>query len=274
MSRSQSERVGHYNTVVYSQAMTLVVLLILYPFLGSGSAVAAAPAVVLVAAGLVNFAAFIFLYRAFHKGVVSVVAPIAYTYPAVTTVFSVLILGTVLPSTRALAIAGVILGVILLSSRFSELRNYLKGVGPPNITAGVGSAIGSALLFGLVYVGIGYATPAVGFVLPAVVLRGVAAGAGFLIAPLAHQKVRPSRLAVSNTIIVMAVLESIGFLSFTYGVFIAGDALPVMAAISGMGGAVATGYAMIFLKERLEANQVLGVVLSFTGVFALLYLSG
>jgi drug/metabolite transporter (DMT)-like permease len=272
MSRRQSERVGHYKTVVYSQAVTLAVLLALLPFLTSSFSVPLYSGLALVLAGLLNFVAFIFLYRAFHKGVVSVVAPVAYTYPAITTVLSIAILGTVIAANQITAIAGVIIGVVLLSTRFSELRAYLRGRGAPNMTAGVGAAIGSSVFFGVVYIGVGYASPNVNYAIPAVVLRGVAALAGFSLAPLLKQDVRPTRALLSNTILVMAVLEAVGFLSFTYGISQGGSSLPIVAALSGMGGAVATTYAIAFLKERPEANQIVGIILSLAGVFALLYL--
>jgi drug/metabolite transporter (DMT)-like permease len=274
LSRSQSQKIGYYRTVVYSHIVTLAVLLALVPVISPNLAFPAYPVLALVAAGAVNFIAFIFLYRAFHGGVVSVVAPVAYTYPAVTTVLSIIILGTSLSSDRILAIAGIIVGVILLSTRFSELRAFMRGSGAPNLTAGVGSAVGSSFFFGVVYVAIGYAAPLVSVVLPAMVLRAVGATAGFLLSPVLRQDVRPSRLTFSSTIMAMAVLEAIGFLSFTYGISSTGGSLPVVAALSGMGGAVAATYGLLFLKERLEPNQMLGVLVSLLGVFTLLYLGG
>lgn len=274
LSRSQSQKIGYYRTVVYSHIVTLAVLLALVPVISPNLAFPAYPVLALVAAGVVNFIAFIFLYRAFHGGVVSVVAPVAYTYPAVTTVLSIIILGTSLSSDRILAIAGIIVGVILLSTRFSELHAFMRGSGAPNLTAGVGSAVGSSFFFGVVYVAIGYAAPLVSVVLPAMVLRAVGATAGFLLSPVLRQDVRPSRLTFSSTIMAMGVLEAIGFLSFTYGISSTGGSLPVVAALSGMGGAVAATYGLLFLKERLEPNQMLGVLVSLLGVFTLLYLGG
>lgn len=274
LSRSQSEKVGYYKTVVYSHIVTLAVLVVLVPVVSPSLEVSTFPVLALVAAGALNFVAFIFLYRAFHRGVVSVVAPVAYTYPAVTTVLSIAILGTFLSSARILAIAGIIVGVILLSTRFSELGAYLRGSGAPNLTAGIGSAVGSSFFFGVVYIAIGYAAPLVSVVVPAMVLRAVGTVAGFLLAPILHQKVGPSRLAFSRTILAMGVLEAAGFLSFTYGIAATGGSLPVVAALSGMGGAVAASYGLIFLKERLELNQFAGVLLSLLGVFVLLYLGG
>jgi uncharacterized membrane protein len=274
MSRRQSEKVGAYPTVVYSPLVTLAVLIALLPILSPNLAVTVAPVVVLLAAGGLNFVAFIFLYRAFHKGVVSVVAPVAYTYPAVTTVLSILILRTFLSPVQLVAITGIIVGVVLLSTRFSELKGFVGGRGSPNMTAGIGSAIGSSVFFGAVYIGVGYAAPLVSFVLPALLLRTVGTGVGFLLAPAFHADLRPSRLHLSNTILVMGVLEAIGFLSFTYGVFVAQGSLPIVAALSGMGGGIAAMYALAFLKERLEWNQVFGILLSIVGVFTLLYLGG
>jgi drug/metabolite transporter (DMT)-like permease len=201
-----------------------------------------------------------------------VVAPVAYTYPAVATVLSIAILGTFLAPSRLLTITGIIVGVLLLSTRFSELRAYLRGTGAPGITAGLGPAIGSSVFFGMVYVGIGYAAPFVSLVLPAFILRAVATGVGFMAAPLFHQSIRPSRLTLSKTILAMGVLEAVGFLSFTYGISVGGGSLPVVAAVSGMGGGVAATYALVFLKERLEWNQMIGVLVSILGVFTLLYL--
>ena len=274
LSRSQSEKIGYYKTVVYSHVATLAVLAVLVPFVSPTLVASSGALLVLVAAGGLNFVAFIFLYRAFHKGVVSLVAPVAYTYPAVTTVLSIIILGTVLSAVRLVAIAGIIVGVILLSTRFSELSGMLKGKGTPNITAGVGSAVGSSFFFGSVYIGIGYAAPLVSIVIPVMVLRLVGVAAGVLLAPVLHQGVRPSRGVFSRVIVVMGVLEAAGFLAFTYGVSGAGGSLPVVAAISGMGGAVAASYGLAFLKERLEPNQLVGVLLSLLGVFTLLYLGG
>lgn len=274
MSRSQSEKVGYYKTVVYSHMVTLAVLVALVPVISPNLEAPTFPVLALVAAGALNFVAFIFLYRAFHRGVVSVVAPVAYTFPAVTTVLSVAILGTFLSSARILAIAGIIAGVILLSTRFSELGAFLNGKGAPNLTLGVGSAIGSSISFGVVYVAIGYAAPFVSIVVPAIVLRAVGMTAGFLLAPVLHQGVRPSRLTFSRTIIAMGVIEAAGFLAFTYGITASGGSLPIVASLSGMGGAVAASYGLFFLKERLELNQMVGVLLSLLGVFTLLYLGG
>ena len=274
MSRSQSERVGYYRTIIYSQLVTLVTVIVLVPVVSPALTFPLYPILALLGAGIVNFVAFIFLYRAFHRGVVSIVAPVVYTYPAVTAVLAVAILGASLSLIQGVVIAVIVAGVILLSTRFSELYSYFRGSGTPGLTKGIGLALGASLCFGTVYIGIGYAAPFVSFVLPVIFLRVIAISAGFILAPVLKQEARPSRLVFSRIMIAIGILEAFGFLAFTYGVSASGSALPIVAALSGMGGAVAASYGLAFLKERLEPNQVLGVLLSLAGVFALLYLGG
>ena len=274
MSRSQSERVGYYRTIIYSQLVTLVTVIVLVPVVSPALTFPLYPILALLGAGIVNFVAFIFLYRAFHRGVVSIVAPVVYTYPAVTAVLAVAILGASLSLIQGVVIAVIVAGVILLSTHFSELYSYFRGSGTPGLTKGIGLALGASLCFGTVYIGIGYAAPFVSFVLPVIFLRVIAISAGFILAPVLKQEARPSRLVFSRIMIAIGILEAFGFLAFTYGVSASGSALPIVAALSGMGGAVAASYGLAFLKERLEPNQVLGVLLSLAGVFALLYLGG
>lgn len=274
LSRLQSEKVGHYNTTLYMHVATLTILVVLFPFLSPPMRFAVLPVVVLAAAGVLNFLAFIALYRAFHKGVVSVVAPVAYTYPAVTTVVSVVVLGVFLSPTRLVAIAAIISGVVLLSMRYSELKNYTQGNGRPALTAGVTAALTSSVTFGLVYVVLGYATPVVGYFVPVVVLRSVGTLTGFVLAPVFKERIAPSRASFSRIILTMGVLEAVGFLVFNFGVSLGSDSLPVVTALSGMGGAIAAVYGMSLLRERLEKNQLLGALLSVAGVFVLLYFGG
>ena len=272
MSRNQSERIGYYKTIIYSMVVTLVVLVPLTPVVSPDLEAPVSALAALAVAGALNFIAFTFLYRAFHRGVVSVVAPVAYTYPAVTTVLSIVVLGTLLPAVQALAIAGIILGVVLTSTRFSDLRASFAKKGGPSLAAGFLPALSASVIFGAVYLVVGYAAPVVSVVIRVMVLRIIGISMGVLLAPFLGQDVRPSRAIFSKGILAMGVLEAVGFLSLTYGISIPGGSLPVVTAISGMGGAVAASYGLMLLKERLEANQIVGVVLSLLGVFTLLYL--
>jgi drug/metabolite transporter (DMT)-like permease len=274
LSRWSSAKVGPYRTTVYMHVVSIVTILLLVPVLRPSLSATPLMVFILLVIGAVNFFAFIFLYRGLHRGVVSVVAPIAYSYPAVTTVLAVLLLGARLTQESTLALASIMIGVILLSTKLSELYKSLSGNGLLRVVPGVGPAIISATSFGAVYIGIGYVTPSVGYFLPALFLRVLGGLFGFFFAPILRQSVRPDRHSINPTIVIMGILESLGILCFNLGVSFGSSSLPVVAALSGMGGAFATSYAMLFLRERLELNQVVGILLSISGVFVLLYLTG
>lgn len=273
LSRRSSQKVGYYRTTVYMHVMSIVILVLLLPVLRPALSTTPTLTLILVVVSVVNFFAFIFLYRGFHRGIVSVVAPIAYSYPAITTVLAVVLLGAVLTETKVLALTGIMFGVILISTRFSELRGYAHGRGLLKFTPGVRSAALSATSFGAAYVGLGFVTPLVGYFLPVLYLRGLGGALGFMLAPALKQSVRPNRHSITPVIAVMGILETAGLLSFNLGVSFGSSSLPIVAALSGMGGAFATAYAMIFLRERLELNQIGGIILSLIGVFSLLYLT-
>src|SRR2546425_10138544 len=156
LSRSSSEKVGHYRTTVYMHVFSTATLILLLPLLRPDFGVSFELVLTLVAVSIVNFIAFIFLYRGFHHGVVSVVAPIAYSYPIITTIFAVIFLGVMLSGLRTLALSAVILGVILLSTPFSELSRYVRGKGLVKVLPGVDSGGGVPVSFRAVSVVLGF----------------------------------------------------------------------------------------------------------------------
>ena len=94
MSRAHSERIGYYKAIIYSMLVTLIVRVPVTPLVSPHLVALVLPLLALIIAGFLNFIGFTFLYRAFHTGVVSLVAPVAYTYPTVTTVLSIVVLKT------------------------------------------------------------------------------------------------------------------------------------------------------------------------------------
>src|SRR5437867_11559662 len=98
---------------VFSTA-TLVLLL---PLLRPDFGISFELVLTLAAVRFVNFFAFIFLYRGFHRGVVSVVSPIAYSYPIIPTISAVVFFGLILSALRTLALAAVTYGVLIISTR-------------------------------------------------------------------------------------------------------------------------------------------------------------
>ncbi|MFC1755406.1 EamA family transporter, partial [Thermoproteota archaeon] len=75
-----------------------------------------------IAALVIGSAAIYFYFRAMHKGKVSLVAPIAHASSLLTVILSFMFYGEKLSTTQYIAVILLIIGVILLSFRYSELK--------------------------------------------------------------------------------------------------------------------------------------------------------
>ena len=267
LSRGASRVQGPYATATHQLLVgTIVLAVVTAVFLPTVTLTPYAVAL-MVSAAVLNFGSLALLYRGLHEGVVSVVAPIVYSSPSVTLVFSVLLLGVSITATQVVALVGVIAGVLLVSTRFSELRAR------PTVV-GVRYAVVSAILGGLAFLALGAAAPIVGPILPVFFMRAVGALSGFAIAPVLGQKVRLTRYTFSPRVIAVALLAVTAFLAYTTAVNLEPNSLPIVAAVGGIGGAFEAVYAVVYLREKLEPNQIAGVVLLVACVAALLYLSG
>jgi uncharacterized membrane protein len=50
------------------------------------------------------------------------------------------------------------------------------------------------------------------------------------------------------------------------------NSLPIVAALAGTGSTFEVAYAILFIREKLEPNQVVGILFLVTCVFVLVYL--
>jgi len=266
LSRGSSRAHGPYATASNQLLIGAIIMAVFWVAISRSVSLTPFPIALMVSAAMMNFGSVALLYKGLHKGVVSVVAPIVYSYPAVTLVFSVLLLGVHVTILQTAALVGIIGGVILVSTRFSELRTKPTA-------SGVYPAVLAALLGGLSYLALGASVPLVGPVLPVFFLRAFGALTGFVIAPVAGQKTRVTRDTFSPRIIAIASLAVAAFLAYSAAVNLDPNSLPIVAAVGGIGGAFEAAYAVVFIRERLELNQVAGILLLVTCVSILLYLS-
>jgi drug/metabolite transporter (DMT)-like permease len=92
-----------------------------------------------------------------------------------------------------------------------------------------------------------------------------------LLGPILKNPVRVSRYIFSPRIVAIASLAITAFFLFDFGVTSGGASIPIVSSLAGMAGAVEAGYATVLLREKLERNQALGIILLLVGVFSLLY---
>jgi uncharacterized membrane protein len=182
LSKKVTGRIGAYKTTVYILAISGVVTLFPGFFLKSSYVFTPFSIALIVFIAVSTYVSNLALYRAYNKGMLSITAPIANSYPAFSAVLSVLLIGASFSIGSGAALATVIIGIVLVSTNVSALRQtgFRRGGG---LAPGVGSAIVATVFFGAEWTAFGYATETFGFLLPAIAIRLGAAGLGFSVAP-------------------------------------------------------------------------------------------
>ncbi len=236
-------------------------------------AIAPGTILILFFGSLAFLSAYVFAYRGFQSAPLSVVAPIAYTAPAIATVLSIVFLSVSLSPIEGLSLIIIMLGVVLLSTKFSELRRFREGRSQAIFALGILPGLLAAVSFAFVFLTLSITVPETGYLVPVLLLRSFATLAGFAIAPALKQNVRPTKQTLSPIVLVIAVLDTLGFIFLTLGLASAKASLPLVIMASGLGGAFLVGYGILLLKEKPEPNQLIGIVVSIVGVASLLYLT-
>jgi drug/metabolite transporter (DMT)-like permease len=263
LARFPSRGVGAVATVLVV-TVTGLVLLSVWLFAGGAEIRLVWPSMWLVALTGVAYAlATLSLFAALALGPISIVAPIAGSYPALAVIFA-LTQGARPGLTEWLAIAAVTVGVAVVSR--SGGRFQASGdIAPGQLPAVLMLAFGASLGFAVGLTAGQYAVPIFGEAETAWLGRIFGLATVVLIWLAAPKSAVPLRW--------VPILSLMGLLDATALLLIvtAGrlpDATHATVASSGF-GAVAVVWARIFLKESIAPIQLAGIAMVFGGVTAL-----
>ena len=160
-ARFASRRIGAYRTLFFMQFFGFVALSIYLKLAGGFSQVAPGwqPWALAIAAGLLNVIASLSLYHSFEIGVMSIVAPVSSSYPALTVALS-LASGERIHALRGIGIAVTLAGVILAAMSFapktSDSQAFSDAPSGAHLSRGVGWAILAAIGFGFMFWFLGF----------------------------------------------------------------------------------------------------------------------
>jgi drug/metabolite transporter (DMT)-like permease len=280
-ARFASRRVGAYRTLFFMQFFGFIALSVYLKFRGGffeGIAPEWHPWTLAALAGVINMIASLSLYYSFQIGVMSIVGPVSSAYPALTVALAVAS-GERITALRGAGLAVTLVGVILAATTFTPaaatpVNANPERESPANETAaketahlskGVGWALLAALGFGVLFWFLGfYVVPAVGPTISVWVIRLTC----FSVLAVAAVPTRQSLKLPSGS--VWWLLAAVGFLDTA--AFVANNAglhtgqVSVVSVLASLYGAVTVLLAWIFLREKLERSQWLGIVLIFVGI--------
>ncbi len=264
-----ARKIGQYRTVAYAALFGSLILLPAAYFAGINTNISYMVLFLAVLSSVSLFLGFIFADTAFRYGDVAIAAPIVNSYPAITVIGAVLLLNDSLSVMQFLAIASVILGIILISMKFSALKK-----GKKILAIGVESAIASMFFLGIVGIFTGAYVGIIGYALLCLMWRGISSILGFASVKALGQDMRPpSNSKVLMYLIGAGVTDALAVLIVVFAIAVHTANLPTISTLAGFAGGVTVLLAFMFLKERPEGNQWLGIVLAIIGIVALSFFS-
>jgi uncharacterized membrane protein len=216
-----------------------------------------------ILAAVLNIVSSLALYRAFEVGTLSLVSPIAASYAAVTIILSV-ISGEVLTAVQNIAIVVVLIGVIVASTPLVRKQTGLVSPWRKGLR-GIGFAFIASIGYGLTFWMLGFfVTPALGNLAPVWCIRLITPSILFIFSPIVRQPLTFPRGSVWWFLIGVSVFDTFGYITYTTGM--QGGDVSTVTILSSLYSTVTVVLAWIFLRERLQHNQWLGIGVIFLGI--------
>jgi drug/metabolite transporter (DMT)-like permease len=270
-ARFSSRRVGAYRTLLYMQffgCLALTAYLMATGGFHRGIDPGWNPWGMAVAAGLLNMLSSLALYRSFEIGTMSIVAPVSSCYPALTAVLS-FESGERIGVVKAAGLGVTLAGVILAGTSFAQHERSPNGgeTGKRKVTAARGLlwAILAAVGFGFLFWFLGfYVVPEIGSGVSVWVMRLTAIGGLFLLAGPVRQTVRLPQGSVWWLLLAVGIMDTSAFVVNNTGLSI--GPVSIVSVLASLYGAVTVLLSWIFLREKLEWSQWLGLAVLFAGI--------
>jgi len=270
-ARFASRRVGAYRTLFFMQLFGFVVMTAYLEFTGGitrGVAPGWQPWALAAFAGVINTLSSLALYYSFQIGVMSIVAPISSSYPALTVALA-LLSGERLKPLGAVGLAVTFIGVILAATAFGSGKPASSASVPApsraHLAKGVGWSIAAAVGFGFLFWFLGFhVIPLTGTAVSVWMIRVTSFSTLGLVAAPVRQSLRLPRDRVWGFLAIVGLADTLAFLANNAG--LRSGQVSLVSVLASLYGAVTVLLSWIFLRERLERSQWFGIALIFTGI--------
>lgn len=269
-ARFGSQRIGAFRTLFFMQLFGFAIMSAYLEPHGGFMPLTHGwrPWVFAAIAGVLSTVGSLALYYAFRIGVMSIVAPISSSYPAITVVLAFLS-GERLSAHRLAGLAVIIIGVILAATSFAALK--ATGNAPEEhgshaqLSRGVGWSVFAAITFGVMFWFIGFhVVPLTGSAFSVWMIRLSTIGTLALLAAPSRQTLMPPRGSVWWFVAAIGVTDTTAYFANNAG--LGTGHVSVVSVLASLYGAVTVLLSWIFLRERLERSQWLGIALIFAGI--------
>lgn len=250
-----------FRAFLWSQITALIMLSIIFFIFFKTPKFSFAVAGLILLSGLLTSVANMAFYKSLKVGKVSIVMPVASCWAVVTVLISLIFLSQSLTQNRAIGVVLAIAGAVFVSFSWKELKK-LK-----NHAVGVNYAVIAALAYGVDFVLIDIMANKIGWFFPMLFVGLVTACFLSIYAGISGKDISFPK-NIWYFIILVGILDTVAYLFYSSSVTTEYGA--VMAPIAASSPAVSIILAKIFLKEKIEIHQEIGIV---SVIFGLILLS-
>jgi len=208
----------------------------------------------LLAVAVLQIGAYLSFYRGLAKGQVSMVSSIGASWGLLTAILGVVFLKEALKANQLIAIIFIAIGIVLVSINLKELINNKK----LKLLVGVKEGLIAMACWGVALFLLASLTKSIGWFLPAFLFRL------FLLILLAalilfsKKRFVPGKIKFPwGLLLLIGVFDMGAFFTFSLGT--SGSFASIVATIGSAYALVTIILAKIFLKEKTEINQYLGI---------------
>lgn len=256
-----AKQIGPFKSFFWSQLAGLITAFLLTFVFAINFNVSTLVIILSAIAAMIYAAGYLFFFRGFEIGNVSIIAATMNLWAVFTMVFAFIFMGQRLSPIQTAGVLMIITGATMASIHWSEVRK--QGL---RLSAGVKEAVLGAFLFGVFWNISEIISEELGWLLTTLFVKF-----GIIVFLLIFSFLVKRELTLSNAaaqtksiVVLMGALEAGAVALVNYGLTI-GDAIlitPIASALS----IVTISLAMIFLKDKVTRIQGFGMVMAVVGI--------
>lgn len=256
-----SKQIGSFKSLFWSQLAGLIFILLIAIVFRSGVTAPVLVIVLSLIAAILYSAGYLFFFKGFELGNVSIIAATMNLWAVFTMLFAFVFIGQRLSALQTLGVAMIISGATLASLNWSEIRNQRF-----QLSAGVKEAVFGAFFFGVFWNVSEIISEKAGWLLTTLFIKLGIILFLLIFSLLVKQGIDLAKISAKTkyVILLMGVIEAGAVALVNYGLTI-GDAIlitPIASALS----IVTITLAVVFLKDKVTKIQGLGIATAIVGI--------
>ncbi len=249
LAKGLCEKLGSYRSFLYSFIFSILPLLVYFFIAPHPAQISKGIVALFLAAGLVNFLGFLFLYKGLETEEISILSPIVACNPLITILASMAFLGEKLMLNQSVGALLAIASLVILSWETRKIKLNYKG-----ILLG----LGTMLCWGASTALLGITVKMTNWVLATLLFKVMTWLYGFALLSMFRVPLSFPQRRFFPVLALVGLVDLAGTVFFSYGTVT--EFVSLMGSIANLYPAVTIILAAIFLKETLSRTQKLGVV--------------